>query len=133
MKKIDDFIFKMNKVLFYIFIGITIILLFKVLFINDLESASIYLLVGYLIFCFIFVLGLIYSSIYGYVLSIKDKSIKELLIESIKSMLYATFVLIIYYLIVYHKVVFSSDYIILIIFFIMPSIRKYYDYKSISK
>ena len=133
MKKIDDFIFKMNKVLFYIFIGITIILLFKVLFINDLESANIYLLAGYLIFCFIFVLGLIYSSIYGYILSIKDKSIKELLIESIKSMLYATFVLIIYYLIVYHKVVFSSDYIILIIFFIMPSIRKYYDYKSISK
>ncbi len=130
-KKIDDYIYKTLKVLFYMFIGITIILLFFVLFMNDITKYSIYLLIGYLIFCALFILGLIYASIYGFVLAFKDKSIKDLLVESLKNMLYAIGVLIVYYLIVYHKIVLSSDYIIVIVFFLSPSIKRYYDYKKI--
>ena len=127
---IDNFIYKTFKVLFYIFIIITIVLLFTLYIIDDLTNIKIYILVFYIILCSLFVLGLIYSSIYGFILSIKDNSIKSLLIDSIKNMIYSIIVLVICYLLLYHHIVFSSDYIIVIVFFLTPSIKKYYDYKT---
>ncbi len=127
---IDNFIYKTFKVLFYTFIIITIVLLFTLYIIDDLTNIKIYILVFYIILCSLFVLGLIYSSICGFILSIKDNSIKSLLIDSIKNMIYSIIVLVICYLLLYHHIVFSSDYIIVIVFFLTPSIKKYYDYKT---
>ena len=84
----------------------------------------------YLIIVLLTALSTIYYIILGVIYAFKDKTIKDLIKESFQSAVFALLVIIIYSLIIYHKIVIGTDYIIIIVFFMIPAFRKFLDTKG---
>lgn len=131
MKKIDDFLYKMIKAIYWIFALSSISLLLCFIFFRNISKNTANILgTIYLIIVLLTAIFTIYCAIKGLLFAKRDKTLKELLKESLSSAFFALFVIVVYSLILYHKVVIGTDYIIIIVFFIIPAFRKYFYVKK---
>lgn len=129
--KFEKLVNNIIRIIYLLFIFFSIVLLICFLFfrnINDIFAKIIGTI--YLIIVLLTALSTIYYIILGVIYAFKDKTIKDLIKESFQSAMFALLVIIIYSLIIYHKIVIGTDYIIIIVFFMIPAFRKFLDTKG---
>lgn len=129
--KFEKLVNNIIRIIYLLFIFFSIGLLICFLFfrnINDIFAKIIGTI--YLIIVLLTALSTIYYIILGVIYAFKDKTIKDLIKESFQSAMFALLVIIIYSLIIYHKIVIGTDYIIIIVFFMIPAFRKFLDTKG---
>ncbi len=129
--KFEKILNKIIRLIYLLFIFFSIILLICFLFFRNINGFYAKLLGSvYLIIVLLSALSTIYYTILGVIYAFKDKTIKDLIQESLQSAIFALLVIIVYSLIIYHKIVIGTDYIIIIVFFMIPAFRKYLDIKG---
>lgn len=132
MKKNDNIIFRLIKIIYLIFVLSSIGLLLCFIFLRNIDKNITNILgIIYLIVIVITSLATLYCTVKGFLFAQKEKQLKFLIKESLSSALFALLVIIIYSLLLYHKIVIGNDYIIIIVFFIIPAFRNYFDKKKI--
>ena len=129
--KFEKLVNNIIRIIYLLFIFFSIGLLICFLFFRNINGIFAKIIgTIYLIIVLLTALSTIYYIILGVIYAFKDKTIKDLIQESLQSAIFALLVIIVYSLIIYHKIVIGTDYIIIIVFFMIPAFRKYLDIKG---
>ena len=129
--KFEKLVNNIIRIIYLLFIFFSIGLLICFLFFRNINGIFTKIIgTIYLIIVLLTALSTIYYIILGVIYAFKDKTIKDLIKESFQSAIFALLVIIIYSLIIYHKIVIGTDYIIIIVFFMIPAFRKFLDTKG---
>ena len=129
--KFEKLVNNIIRIIYLLFIFFSIGLLICFLFFRNINGIFTKIIgTIYLIIVLLTALSTIYYIILGVIYAFKDKTIKDLIKESFQSAMFALLVIIIYSLIIYHKIVIGTDYIIIIVFFMIPAFRKFLDTKG---
>ena len=129
--KFEKLVNNIIRIIYLLFIFFSIGLLMCFLFFRNINGIFTKIIgTIYLIIVLLTALSTIYYIILGVIYAFKDKTIKDLIKESFQSAIFALLVIIIYSLIIYHKIVIGTDYIIIIVFFMIPAFRKFLDTKG---